>query len=1041
MAKVSVIIPCFNQGRYLEEAVSSVLGQTFGDYEIIVVNDGSTDPFTNALLDEYSPPRTRILHTENQGLSSARNTGITAAAGEYILPLDADDKIGSEYIEQAVRVMDEQANMGIVYCEAAYFGGQTGFWELPKFEMSRMLVSNLIFCSAMFRKSDWERVGGYNPNMIYGWEDWDLWLSILELGRKVHRIPRLLFYYRTNETSMISAMSEGRQALMRLQIGHNHPKLFENLIQMDFTPKAAQIFVDTGNGFNETESVSLMITEGSQILEFDIHMHHPVKALRFDPANAATVFTISKMTVVERGNRELNLAGGHHNALYQQGPLYLFDVEDPWIEMTPPAEELDKILLDVEYIAFGSSIYKHLLDHRHRAITEQADQIKSLRTQIGEQDQLLREKNTIIETKENRIIALTSELNWIKSLFIWRIINLYRLMGKPISIFKKEGSGVMLEKIRNYLGARKSRIKAANSRRNYQIWMERNQLTKTRTSEIQDELKAAKYQPKISIVMPVYNVERCWLEKAIDSVRAQLYPNWELCIADDASSKGHIQEVLNNYAKSDPRVRIKRLAEGRGISGASNAALSMATGEFVGLLDHDDELSADALFENIKLLNRRPDADLIYSDEDKLDSRNNRVEPFFKPDWSPDYFRSLNYISHFTLIRKSLVNRIGRFRSGFEGAQDYDLILRVTEKTQSIHHIPKVLYHWRKIPGSTAASLDNKMDASLSGQKALAQHLENIGTPASVSIERPTNYRVHYHLDQRGGNTANEMAPEEEGGVTPMVSIVIPFKDKVSLLKTCVTSILKKTTYDRYEIILVSNNSEERDTFRFVEEMLQTDEHVSFLEINEPFNFSRLNNRAVRDANGSYLLFLNNDTEIWTNTWLEIMLGYAQLAHAGAVGAKLVFPDGRIQHAGITLGVMGAAWNSFWKAKRDHLGHFHNLVLTRNCAAVSAACMLVAKDKFLEVGGFNENLAIGFNDVDLCLKLMDAGLFNIFVPYVELLHDESASRGSDDKDCRQLERNRSENEYLYRVWGKYIQNDPFYNPNLSRDTPFFDIGL
>ena len=1043
MPKVSVVIPCFNHGRYLEEAVSSVLEQTFGDYEIIVVNDGSTDPFTVDLLKNYHPQKTRTLHTENQGLPTARNTGIAAATGDYILPLDADDKIGSEYLEQAVRVMDEQPNIGIVYCEAAYFGGKTGFWELPEFEMSRMLVSNLIFCSAMFRKGDWERVGGFNPNMIYGWEDWDFWLSILELGKKVYRIPRLLFHYRTADTSMISGMSEGKQALMRLQICRNHPALFKDVIQLDLTPKVAQIFVDTGADFNEEESISQVIGVGSHTLEFDIRRHTPVNAIRFDPANAPVVFKINRMTGVQRDHREINLSVGRHNAYYRHETLFLFDKEDPWIRMVSPTGEIEKIRLDVEYIAFGPSIYKYLLDHRHRVFTEQADQVQSLRVRLDAQKHLIRDKIAVIETKQNRINTLENELNWIKSLFIWRIINLYRLTGKSATLLRNEGFGAMLEKIRDYLAARKSRIKASNPKRNYQIWVRRNRLTDNRQQEIRTEIEKAKYQPKISIVMPVYNVEQRWLERAIDSVSDQLYPNWELCIADDASTQSHIKEVLEKYQKSDPRIKIKRLAKGRGISGASNAALSMATGEFVGLLDHDDQLSIDALFENVMVLNRCPDADFIYSDEDKLDSRGNRVEPFFKPDWSPDYFRSLNYISHFTVIRRNLVNEVGGFRVGFEGAQDYDLFLRVTEKTRNIHHIPRVLYHWRKIPGSTAASLDNKMDASLSGKKALEQHLKRMGTSTNVSIDRPTNYRVRYHLTSREGDREDEGASEEQGDgdITPMVSIVIPFKDKVGLLKACVTSILEKTSYKKYEVILVSNNSEEKATFLYAEDMLQKHQHISFLEINEPFNFSKLNNRAARDAKGSYLMFLNNDTEIRTAVWLETMLGYAQLPHAGAVGAKMVFPNGRIQHAGITLGVMGAAWNSFWNAERDYLGHFHNLVLVRNCSAVSAACMMVAKDKFEKVGGFNEDLAIGFNDVDLCLKLMEDGMFNIFVPHAELLHDESASRGSDDKDPKRLERNRSENDYLHRVWGKYVQNDPFYNPNLSRENPFFEVGL
>ena len=692
MARVSVVIPCYNQGHYLEDAVSSVLDQTCGDFEIIVVNDGSTDPDTHQFLEDYRPPKTRIIHTENRGLPSARNTGIAVATGDYILPLDADDKIGPEYFELALEVLETQSDVGIVYGEAAFFGARSGIWELPEFEMSRMLVSNLIYCSAMFRKSDWERVEGYNPNMLYGWEDWDFWLSIIELGRRVVRIPRLLFHYRTHDDSMIGHMSDAKQAQMRLQICHNHPMLYESLIHLDLTPKIAQLYFDTGQGFNETESVSHMTQIGDQTIEFELDSRQRVKALRFDPANAPVAFKLNRITALNKRKRELTLPAGRHNATYQLESMFLFETEDPWIEVALPSPDIETIRIEIEYLAFGSSIFQYLLAHRHPLMNELTVQVKSLKTRIDDQDQLLRDKTAAIEAKQQYISTLEAELNWIKSLFAWRIINLYRLMGKALTVLKTEGTGVLLDKARNYLGARKKRVRIKNPSKNYKKWLHQNRLTEILRKEALNELQGFKYRPKISILMPVYNVEQRWLTQAIDSVLNQLYPEWELCIADDASTEPHIQEVLRHYKKTDSRINVKRLTAGQGISGASNAALAMATGEFLGLLDHDDQISTNALFENVLLLNRRPDADLIYSDEDKLDSVGNRVEPFFKPDWSPDYFRSLNYISHFTVIRKRLVERVGGFRSGFDGAQDYDLFLRITEATQNIHHIPKILY-------------------------------------------------------------------------------------------------------------------------------------------------------------------------------------------------------------------------------------------------------------------------------------------------------------------------------------------------------------
>jgi len=562
----------------------------------------------------------------------------------------------------------------------------------------------------------------------------------------------------------------------------------------------------------------------------------------------------------------------------------------------------------------------------------------------------------------------------------------------------------------------------------YDIYLKQNKITDKDIKEMKNQINDFKYTPKISIITPVYNVDKIWLEKAINSVIKQIYENWELCLVDDASTKKYIKIVMDKYQRKDHRIKVKYLKENQGISGASNEALSLATGEFVGFLDHDDELTINALFEVVKLLQKHPDADMIYSDEDKIDTKGKLSDPYFKPDWSPDLFLSNMYTCHFGVYRREILEEIKGFRKGFEGSQDYDLVLRFTEKTNKIYHIPKVLYHWRKLPNSTAAIYEVKGYADLNARKALEDALKRRGIKGKILPGMfPSSFRIKREII---GN--------------PKVSIIIPTKDKVNVLKKCIESIKNKTNYKYYEIIIVDNNSKDKRTINYLKNISYS--NIKVLKYEKPFNFSAINNFAVRNSNSEYLLFLNNDTEVISDEWLSSMLEHAQRKEVGAVGCKLLYTDNRIQHAGVILGIkgngeVGVAGHSHRGISNIDKGYFGRPHIIHNLSCVTAACMMMRRDVFEKVGGFDENLAVAFNDVDLCLKVREKGYLIVYTPYSVLYHYESLSRGYENTPEKQ-KRFLKEIKYIRKKWSKVIdQGDPYYNPNLSLNREDFSIKI
>lgn len=521
--------------------------------------------------------------------------------------------------------------------------------------------------------------------------------------------------------------------------------------------------------------------------------------------------------------------------------------------------------------------------------------------------------------------------------------------------------------------------------------------------------------PKISLIMPVYQTPERWLRRCLDSVLAQAYPNWELCIADDASSSPYVREVLHEYQRRDPRIRVTLRERNGHIVEASNTALEMVGGDYIGLLDHDDELRPHALLEVAEALAAQPGLGLVYSDEDKLDGAGRRFQPYFKPDWNPDLLLSQNYLCHFTVIRTRLVREAGGFRKGFEGSQDHDLFLRCTRELQprQIHHIPKVLYHWRAIAGSTALGRNAKDYASTAGRHAVAEHVQRIDPQARVDELPHGHYRVHWPLPQ----------PE------PKVSLIIPTRDRAGLLRTCVESVLGKTRYTHFELVIVDNQSSEPEALAYLD-TLRSRERVQVLSYDAPFNYSAINNWAARHCDGDLLCLLNNDVEVIDGDWLREMAGFAWRPDIGAVGAMLHYPDGSIQHAGVILGLGGVANHAYCHQPEGCAGHGARAMVAQNLSAVTGACLLVRRDIFEQVGGLDERLQVAFNDIDFCLRVRQAGYRNVWTPFARLYHHESASRGADDSE-QKISRFHREVQLMKERWGTSLEQDPAYNPNLS----------
>ena len=629
-----------------------------------------------------------------------------------------------------------------------------------------------------------------------------------------------------------------------------------------------------------------------------------------------------------------------------------------------------------------------------------------------------------LEEAEKHIEELDYKLGRIKNSFAWklskplrgvmhtcvRVRDVYRQYGSPVGVARKV----------------RLKLRQKNAQKQHGLASFPNAEERKRQEET--------VFPKditFSILVPLYNTPEKFLREMIDSVQAQTYRKWELCLAD-GSDDAHpeVGRICQEYMQNDSRIKYKKIEKNLGISGNTNVCFGMATGEYIGLFDHDDLLHPSVLYEYMRAICEQ-DADYIYCDEVTFegDSIDNMLTIHFKPDFSIDNLRANNYICHFSVFSEKLLEETGLFRSEFDGSQDHDMILRLTSRAKKIVHVPKILYYWRSHPQSVAADINAKTYAIDAAKRAVLAHLKSCGLEGTVESTRafPTIFRIKYKLKAK-----------------PMISIIIPNKDHRDDLKRCVDSILNKSTYENYEILIVENNSTEAETFAYYK-MLENQPKVRVItyEAEGGFNYSKINNFAAKQAKGEYLLLLNNDTKVITREWMEELLMYAQRDDVGAVGAKLYYADNTIQHAGIVIGLGAhhAAGHTHHRLPKENLGYMGRLCYAQDVTAVTGACLLVRKSLYEQVGGLDESFTVALNDVDFCLRLRALGLLNIFTPFAELYHYESKSRGL-DKDGASAERYNKEVAHFRERWKKELDaGDPYFNPNFSLEHATYELKV
>ncbi len=640
---------------------------------------------------------------------------------------------------------------------------------------------------------------------------------------------------------------------------------------------------------------------------------------------------------------------------------------------------------------------------------------------------------------------LYNNKQWQKIRKIISFIQIYFHPKKIVNYLKKNKNRSIRQHLSKIKLIFKTETHTAYLFNNYQQWIKKNFPSEKYIKKQKKESLKFKHQPTISIVLPVYNTPKKFLIECIESVINQSYSQWELCIADDASSSIDTIQTIQGYTDKFANIKAVFRKQNGHICAASNTALKLASGDFIALLDHDDVLWPNALFEVAKTINNNKDAEFIYSDEDKLmEDGLTHVDPFFKPDWSPDYLRSINYITHFAVLKKSLIDKIGGFKKGFEGAQDWDLFLRATNyiennskrinhpylKNNKIIHIPKILYSWRISKNSTASAKHAaivKDYAYKNQKKVLEADLKARNLKGLVSESEYIGlWNIKYSLKKKA-----------------KVSIIIPTKNQYDFISKCLNSIYKHSNYDNYEILIIDTGSDEQSVFDLYQKFLTEKNNFKVLNWQKTFNFSSVCNYGAEKAKGDYYLFLNNDTELLSADCLERMLGLAQLEHVGAVGAKLLYPDRKIQHLGGLLGItgdpnqIGIAGHAY-RGQDEFFRNFDRLAI-KNYSFVTGACLMIKKEKFLEVNGFDEQFQIAFNDIDFCLRLNNKGYFQVVEPYVELLHKESASLKKPGETGRDMEQWKNEINLFIDRWEAVRENDPFYNSNLSLNTENYSL--
>ncbi len=974
---VSIVMTLYNDERFVAETIGSVLEQTYPKWELIIVDDASTDDSAEIAEKFTTDPRIRLIRNEKNGqVSNAHNVGDRACRGDYIAPLDSDDLWDPEKLEKQVRYMEEHPGTGACLTLLQIIDDEGKITHNPEIEeifraenrsredwIREMLTTgnHLANDSALIRKSAMD-TAGENDLCLVQLHDYDIWVRIL-LEHEIHIIQEPLLSYRKFEQSgSLSAASGGNRRRLYFEYAYVIGRTVKEMDGELFRKVFAGAMRNPGAKTDEEIfcEKAILLGSGQLLVKTEATAFEMFESIFRTPALAETLERKYGMT---------------------QHDVYRMTGKQIYHDWTTEAEiaELKTKLLSVtssyhqaasDFHAISNSFFWRLTGPARRLVL-------AVREKTKNHDKLY------IATRTAKALLQKGPKGAVQ---------------RHRELMKTAGARVMRQM--GYY------VTAGQARRERRLSFGREIL--------------------FSILVPLYNTPEKYLTEMLDSVVAQTYKKWELCLADGSDGEhGYVGEICRKYAGRDSRIRYTKLEKNDGISGNSNACLRMATGDYICLFDHDDLLHPFALTEYMKSICGQG-ADFLYSDENTFhESPKDAYFPHYKPDFSPDTLRSYNYICHFTVFSRELLEKAGGgFRNRFEGSQDYDLILRLTEKAEKIVHIPMILYYWRSHAESTAADITAKPYTVIAAKAALTEHLERIGLKGTVMDSTLiSTYRIRYEIEGR-----------------PLISIVIPNMDHVNDLRKCLDSIREKTTYPNWEIVIVENNSREMKTFQYYRE-LERDRRIRVVKWEEGtgFNYPAINNFGVKAAKGEYVLLLNNDIEILTPDWLEQMLMFAQRKDVGAVGAMLYYPDDTVQHAGVIIGVGGVAGHAHKYAPRGSQGYVSRLAIAQNLSAVTAACMMMRRDVWDEVGGLDENYAVAFNDVDLCLRIRKAGYLIVWTPYAEMYHYESKSRGDEDSIEKQT-RFKGEIDRFLDQWKDVLEaGDPYYNPNLTLSKEDFSL--
>lgn len=1055
---VSIVIPVLNEIKLTLVCLKSIKKYTkYANIEVIVVDNGS-DFLASRSLNLYAmtDKKCKIIHLdENLNFAVGCNYGFSQSSGEYVLFLNNDTLVTEYWLTPLIEVVKNSEILAVqplllypnntVQCAGVEFGGNGfGFSKYEKRSnqdpevLKSQSRSALTGACLLLRANDFIGIKGFSSWFINGQEDMDLCLRLQNLYPNKqfwYCAESKVYHYESSTVGRKSSIAKNRQIFQIFWYS-----LFKNKVN-PMSERSILSLANTAmrNGWYKlAENLYFLAYEKDEklknIIQFNLNfLNSQQKNIVLDLS--ADVLGNTDNKVIK--DYLLNYKKKSVCSLSIMDSINISDVDGIFLSLnndplffTNEVSGFNVGFYGISFILFANKglvgqIAKLYVDYGN-GFSEDDSFAFSVKNGFNTRVIYLDKKPISIrfdplelETQFSLMNFEISELNQfgLENYFLREV----RRLKKAIPENKKS-----LIDLYNYYN---NCVSTLDNQGSYQEWIEINECDNPNILEIKSVEGKFSDCVLFSIVIPTYNTEERYLRECLDSILNQSFSNFEICVADDNSPNIRVREVLSEYQNRDKRVKVIFRENNGHISEASNSALSLSVGKFIVLVDHDDVLAENALYYVAKAIIENPNVKIIYSDEDKIDEIGNRSNPHFKSDWNPDLFYSQNYVSHLGVYSNEIIRKIGGFRKGVEGSQDQDLLLRCLPYVnhQEIFHIPKVLYHWRMIVGSTASGAGEKSYTTGAGIRALTDYFDKNG-PSGVVVEQgfvPNTYKVNWPIP----NPA------------PKVSLLIPTRDGKDITEQAVRSILEKTTYPNYDILIIDNGSEKAETLEFFEQIQKEDSRVRVIRYDYPFNYSAINNFGVKHTDGEIIGLINNDVEVISPEWLTEMVSHAIRPDIGCVGAKLYYSNDTIQHAGVITSLGGVAGHSHKHHPRNSVGYFHRLVLVQNLTAVTAACLLVKRTIYNEVGGLNEkDLTVAFNDVDFCLKVHSAGYRNLWTPYAELYHHESISRGAEDNPEKIARFNR-EIAYMQKTWTKLLERDPCYSPNLTKAREDFSINL